>query len=58
MVRRSGRLGESRKAWDMVRQSERLGEGRTEGLGCDKVEWKARERGRTEGLGFGKAIKR
>ncbi len=34
----------------MVERSGRLGEGRTEGLGCDKVEWKARGRGSIEGL--------
>jgi hypothetical protein len=27
----------------VVRQSERLGEGKTEGLGCGRAEWKARE---------------
>jgi hypothetical protein len=52
-----GRLGKGAelKAWGLVRWSGKLGEGRTEGLGCGKAEWKARERGRTEGLGFGKA---
>ncbi len=39
----------------MIRRSERLGEGKTEGLGCDKAEWKARGRGSTEGLGCGRA---
>ncbi len=39
----------------MVGRSGRLEKGRTEDLGCGKVQRKARERGRTEGLGFGKA---
>jgi hypothetical protein len=32
------------KAWGVVRRSGRLGEGKTEGLGCDKAEWKAKRR--------------
>ncbi len=45
-LRQSGRLGEGveLKAWGVVGWSGRLGEGRTEGFGCGRVEWKARRR--------------
>ncbi len=36
------------KAWGVVRRNGRLGEGRTEGFGCGKAEWKARGRGESE----------
>ncbi len=39
----------------MLGRSGRLGESKTEGLGCDKAEWKARGRGRIEGLRCGGA---